>query len=156
VFKESVSPNDINQGALGNCYFLSALSSLAEFHQNIENRFETKQINAAGIYLLTFYVNGVLTPVVVDDWIPVTRSKKPAFASTKDEELWVILLEKAWSKLHYTYARTEGGLPSFAVQHLLGTPSESFYHEEMAKDVDKFWKNLNMYDKREYIMMAAS
>lgn len=115
VFKNSISPDDISQGALGNCYFLSALSSLAEFQQNIENRFETKEVNSAGIYLLTLYVNGVLTPIIVDDWIPVTRNNKPAFSSTHDEELWVILLEKAWAKLHKTYARTEGGLPSFAV-----------------------------------------
>jgi len=53
--------------------------------------------------------------------------------------MWVILLEKAWSKLHKTYARTEGGLPSFATIHLLGTPAESYYHEEMLGDVEKFW-----------------
>lgn len=50
--------------------------------------------------------------------------------------MWVIILEKAWAKLHKTYARTEGGLPSFATIHLLGTPAESYYHEEMAKNID--------------------
>jgi calpain-15 len=69
----------------------------------------------------------------------VTRNNRPAFSSTKDEELWVILLEKAWAKLHKTYARTEGGLPSFATIHLLGTPAESHFHEDMQKDVEKFW-----------------
>lgn len=78
---------------------------------------------------MTLFVNGILTPVVVDDWIPVTRSNRPAFASCKsDQEIWVILLEKAWAKLHKTYARTEGGLPSFATIHLLGTPASSYYH----------------------------
>lgn len=96
-------------------------------------------MNKAGIYLLTFFVNGKLTPVVVDDYIPVTQKNKPAFASTKDQELWVILLEKAWAKLHGSYARTEGGLPSFAAIHLLGTPSTSFFNEEQASNAEHFW-----------------
>ena len=60
--------------------------------------------------------------------------------------MWVIILEKAWAKLHKTYARTEGGLPSFATIHLLGTPAESYYHEEMAKNVDQFWNRLQRWD----------
>ncbi len=51
---------------------------------NILDRFETKEINKAGIYLVTLFVNGVQTPVVVDDWIPVNRNKRPAFASNKE------------------------------------------------------------------------
>ena len=104
------------------------MSSLAEFQQNISDRFETKDINKAGIYLLTFFVNGRITPIIVDDFIPVKKTNKPAFAYSKDQELWVILLEKAWAKLHGSYVRTEGGLPSFAASHLLGTPTTSFYN----------------------------
>jgi len=97
-----------------------------------------------------------MTPVVVDDWIPVTRNNKPAFSSNKDQEMWVILLEKAWAKLHGTYARTEAGLPSFATMHLLGTPAKSYFHEEVKQDADKFWHELKRFDSREYLMMAAS
>ena len=52
---------------------------------------------------MTFYVNGILTPVVVDDWIPVNLRCKPVFANTKDQEIWVMLLEKGWAKLHGSY-----------------------------------------------------
>jgi hypothetical protein len=44
--------------------------------------FITQEINRAGIYLLSFWVNGEETPVLVDDWIP-TRGNRPCFASTK-------------------------------------------------------------------------
>jgi calpain-15 len=92
-------------------------------------------MNKAGIYLITLYVNGVLTPVVVDDWIPV-KGNQLAFASNKDKEIWVCLLEKAWAKLHKTYARTEAGLPHFATIHLLGTPAYSVAHDEKKNDID--------------------
>lgn len=83
-------------------------------------------------------------------------NNRPAFASNKDQEIWVILLEKAWAKLHKTYARTEAGLPSFATIHLLGTPAKSYFHGEVKLDADKFWNDLKRYDQREYLMMAAS
>lgn len=122
---------------------------MAEETTNISDRFETLKINEAGIYLMTFFVNGVLTPVVVDDWVP-TKRNKTVFAGTKEQELWAILLEKGWAKLHGSYARTEGGLPSFACMHMLGTPSESFWHGDMAKEADDFWERLKKYDQREY------
>ena len=31
VFRDGIHPNDINQGQLGDCYFLAVLSSMAEF-----------------------------------------------------------------------------------------------------------------------------
>ena len=41
-----ISPDDINQGCLGNCYFLAVLSAMAEFPERIEAMFETKEVNA--------------------------------------------------------------------------------------------------------------
>ncbi len=129
---------------------------MAEIPSNIIDRFETKEMNAAGIYLITLYVNGVLTPVVIDDYIPVDQKNRLVFATNKDKEIWVCLLEKAWAKLHKTYARTEAGLPHFATTHLMGTPAYGVFHNEKKNDIDKFWEDLKRYDKREYFMIAAS
>ena len=84
---------------------------------------------------MNFWVNGIETPVIVDEYIPV-KGNTPCFSSTKDEELWVFLLEKAWAKLHGTYCRTEGGTPSFASTHLQGVPSYSVTHTDL-KTVDE-------------------
>jgi len=53
---------------------------LAVFPENISDRFETKVTNSAGIYLLTLFVNGIVTPVIIDDWIPVEDNNMPAFS----------------------------------------------------------------------------
>lgn len=71
VFDKKISPNDINQGSLGDCYFLAVLSAMAEFPVRINALIETKSVNSAGIYLLKFFINGVETPVIVDDHLPV-------------------------------------------------------------------------------------
>jgi hypothetical protein len=56
---------------------------MAEEPLNIKMRIETIDVNKAGIYLMTFFVNGVITPVIVDDWIP-TKRNQPVFAGTKE------------------------------------------------------------------------
>ena len=117
--------------------------------------FHTKTINSAGIYLVKLYINGIQHPVIVDDYLPCNPNGSPAFATSQDSELWVSILEKAWAKLHGTYARTEGGLPCFAASHLVGVPSESFPHNAV-EDTQNFFNMLKMADKRNFTMMAAS
>ena len=124
MYSDGIDPGDVSQGALGNCYFLAVLSSMAEFPNRIKALIETPEVNSAGIYLLKFFVNGVETSVIVDDYLPVHKgTKKLAFAQSDKQELWVSLLEKGWAKLHGSYAATSGGLPDFAANHLAGVPS---------------------------------
>jgi len=125
VFADGVEPDDIQQRGLGNCYFLATLSAMAEFPKNIENIFYTKEANAAGCYLVSIFVNGVPTPIIIDDYIPC-RYGQPAFSTTKTKEIWAILLEKAYAKLQGTYARTEGGQTQVACAHMMGSPARNF------------------------------
>ena len=69
------------------------------------------------------------------------------------------MLEKGWAKLHGTYLRTEGGLPSFACMHLLNTPTSRYCSELYAADEaqkDELWKILRKADRRGHHVMAAS
>lgn len=79
MFDNSIDPNDINQGELGNCYYLAVLSAMAEVPRRVYNRFVTGVKNDAGIYCVTLFINGNETPVIVDDWFPV-KYGKPAFS----------------------------------------------------------------------------
>lgn len=64
---KKIGPNDVIQGAAGDCYFLATLSSMAEHPDRIKNIFITKEPNDAGCYAVTIYVNGEKRTVVVDD-----------------------------------------------------------------------------------------
>ena len=66
VFSSAIHPNDIEQGLLGDCYFLSALSALAEWPERIRNLFVTQNTNQAGVYTMRLFVNGELYHVTVD------------------------------------------------------------------------------------------
>ena len=56
--KGKVEPADIIQGELGDCYFLSALSALAEQGFRIKNLFPSLEISPNGIYMARILHNG--------------------------------------------------------------------------------------------------
>jgi len=67
----------------------------------------------------------------------------------------VSLLEKAWAKLHGTYARSVGGLPCMAASHIMGVPAESYYHDEVT-DHNEFFEMVKSADQRNFVMMTST
>lgn len=117
---------------------------MAEVPERVYSRFITKEINRAGIYMVTLFVNGVETPVIVDDHLPSIYGQS-AFAKTASGELWVSILEKAWAKVHGCYTIMEGGFPLNASLHLQGVPGYQLDHKDYMDDVAKtteFWETL--------------
>ena len=109
--------------------------------------------------MVKFYINGYLTPVIVDDTVPVKVGnyvdEATAFAKRKNGILWVSLLEKAWAKLHGTYARAESGHSSVALSHLSGVPAREESHDKIT-DYDEWWTNFKNFERRKYICMSSS
>ena len=63
--------------------------------------------------------NGSWTNVVIDDRFPCIEKRPgefiPAFSRANGDELWVMILEKAYAKLYGSYERIEGGNPAMAL-----------------------------------------
>ncbi len=92
---------------------MSAISALAEFDFRVKNIFPDLKINKHGIYMARVLYQGVLREVVVDDYVPVTQQGMPLFAKPAGgNEIWVMILEKCWAKLHGSYGAIVGGLPN--------------------------------------------
>lgn len=73
---DQIAPNDIKQGHCGDCYFLSCLSSLAEFPDRVKKIFITKDVNQAGCYAVQMFINGERRTIVVDDRFPYDQHKE--------------------------------------------------------------------------------
>jgi len=84
---------------------------------------------------LNFTKNGEAVEVVVDDYFP-TRNNRPFFSKSHGGEIWVLILEKAWAKLHGTYRRIESGYAYNALRDLTGAPSFSY----IVKKTDDIWE----------------
>jgi len=124
VFEHEIDPNDIKQGGLGDCWFLSALSSLAERPGMVKRLFITQEYNKEGIYKIKICKNGEWVVVTVDDYIPCRYNGGPIFSRGAGNELWVMLIEKAYAKLHGNYHALSGGFTAHAMIDLSGCPTE--------------------------------
>lgn len=70
---DGITPLDVRQGAVGNCWFMAACSALAEKPERLEKLFLNSDatLNAEGIYGVNIYTLGVPHTVIVDDIIPM-------------------------------------------------------------------------------------
>jgi len=152
IFEDGISPHDIQQGALGDCYFLAALAALAEHPEFISAIF-TSPDNKNGCYSMTFYPRGIKTEVLVDDFIPVGPDGRPCFSRTHGSELWVLLLEKAYSKCYGSYKNIAGGYPHQALFELTGAPYSSY---DLKTGPDYIFTKLEQADKAKYMMQAST
>jgi calpain-15 len=124
VFRD-IEPNDIHQGEIGDCYFLSALSSLAEHPDLIKRLFDTQEVNQSGVYAVWLNIDGMWREFILDDYFPVRQTERGvsfAFTKTSEEELWPMLLEKAYAKAYGNYDKIVGGDPVYALRDLTGAP----------------------------------
>ena len=163
LFSEKIEMDDVIQGKLGDCYFLSSVANLCKFPSLIMKLFKTKDTNKDGFYEIILFIDGKPQIVIVDDYLPVNkRTKQPVYAQSKGKELWVMLLEKAWAKVNGGYANIISGLPCEALEFLTGLGSLAFDTENLSDEDDlneykyEIIKNVQIADKNNCLISCST
>ena len=156
VFYQGVEADDIIQGGLGDCYFLSAVAALCKYPKLIERLFYIKQKSEEHCYGCYYRINGIWQLVLIDDYIPCygNYGLNFAFTSTHGNELWVILLEKAWAKLNGNYAKAIGGEPHEVFDVITDAYSEKIVVRQDTSD--ELWNKLLDAENKNYLMTAGT
>jgi Ca2+-binding EF-hand superfamily protein len=158
LFVSGVDEGDVVQGALGNCWFLGALSVVATSADDfVEHLFVEKKENI-GYYKIKFYKNGYWQIVSVDDRLPCGHSGKLFFATCRDPaEFWVPIVEKAYAKLHGSYDAIALGNIADALKDLTGEAVETLMLDDKSFKLkpDELWNTLLSYIKESYLMGCA-
>ncbi|KAF4736506.1 hypothetical protein FOZ62_024721, partial [Perkinsus olseni] len=124
VIRGEPSPDDIRQGALGNCWFVGALSLLAQKPKLVESILSSsREYNPVGAYVVRLCRDGVWHNVIVDDTFPCTRLGTLAYTKAARRQLWVPLIEKAAAKLFGCYEALNSGTISEAMSLFTGYPT---------------------------------
>jgi len=123
LFEDGISPRDLAQGQVGDCWLIAALACAAENPGLIARTFMTKRLSPRGKYTVRLFNMSRSTweLVTVDDYIPVSDGS-PLFAQPHGRELWVAILEKSFAKFLGSYDRLDGGFTLWAFSVLTGDP----------------------------------
>jgi hypothetical protein len=154
---KGIEPNDIKQGALGNCYFLASISAISEFRERIESILVENERTENGQYGVKLYIQGVPTIIIVDDQLPCyANNGRQAFThcNGSDNEIWVALIEKAWAKLNGSYAMTIAGLPSEGLSAMTYAPTVTYVHQKYKNE--QIWDILLESERLDYIICTCT
>lgn len=94
--------------------------------------------------MLRFFKNGEPEMVIIDDWLPLDGTGKPAFTKGGADglELWPAILEKGYAKLYSSFSFIEAG----KVQMALADLTEKGFPEELK--LADYRKNLKLFQNK--------
>jgi hypothetical protein len=143
----TVSHTDEKQGALGDCYLISSMGSLADSSQNAVKNMMID--NGDGTWTVRFYSNATADYVTVNSRLPVDAKGNLIFqgygsSSSASNSLWLALVEKAYAQWNETgktgrstaansYSAIEGGWMGDVYDQTLGYSSSSYNMTSSAK-----------------------
>lgn len=156
-------PGGIQQGMLGDCWFLSSASSLAEYPERIERIFTNTEYSKEGAFEIQFFWSLGTFRQIVDDRIPVTTvprgyvgagTKRPFNSKVgSNGGWWLTILEKAYAKFNGNYSNLNGGQPEQALRELSGMPSVGY--RTNSQDDNAIFNTVNSADTNKWVMTAA-
>ena len=123
MFHKDIEPSDIKTGPNSYKWILCALATLAERPHLVEKLFVTKEYKTNGAYRMRVNKSGVWNELTIDDYMPCSLEGPPLFTRAHGNELWVMLLEKAYAKLHGSFENLREGHPNEALQDFTGFPT---------------------------------
>ncbi|EIN09345.1 cysteine proteinase [Punctularia strigosozonata HHB-11173 SS5] len=158
-FIDGASSGDISQGALGDCWFLSAVATVATVPKLID-RICVARDEQVGVYGFVFHNESGWTDVIIDDLLftnytrledletaeldkrPDKRGRRALYfaSSLTENETWVPLFEKAYAKLFGDYKALAGGYCSCAIEDMTGGVSTTMQMADIL-DPDRLWND---------------
>mmetsp|Transcript_31453 Transcript_31453/g.73769 ORF Transcript_31453/g.73769 Transcript_31453/m.73769 type:complete len:583 (-) Transcript_31453:127-1875(-) len=136
LFEGKIEAQDILQGALGDCWLLAAMATLAEHEGAMNGLFHQSCVQPDGKYSIRLFDPQVKEwkVIVIDDFVPCTASQqdpggiarladrmpKAMYARPHGKEIWTMLLEKAFAKLCGSYASIEAGITEWGIAAMTG------------------------------------
>lgn len=142
-----IEPDDVCQGALGDCWLVGAMAGMAEYPAAVRNCFVNAEANELGKYQIRLWCGRAerWETVTVDDSFPVRKNPQSdgyhtVFMHPNGGELWAILMEKAFAKFHGSYGALKGGFAAFAWHTMTGDYVFQFHRDQK----ERMWRRKDL------------
>jgi len=158
IFKDKINSLDVVQGALGDCYFLSAISVLGEkFVKRIIISTE-EEWKKSGCFYVTFFRDGEPEDIIIDDFFPAFPNDDWAFAKGDDDgsELWPMILEKAYAKMYGSYNFIEAGKVQYALSDMTDGFPEQIDLKLEGHNLNALWQKIRVLSRYGSLLGAGS
>lgn len=156
--KAGVNPGAVNQGGLGDCWYLAAMAAIGEWPDRIKTILNNqKSWPKDGQFKVNLYAYGNPIQLKIDDRLPgsVRGNRLSARYARKSPNgaWWAPILEKAGAKYWGHYKRMSGGWMNDAFEMLTGFPTSQFRNSDMS--ANDLYNKLDHLNKKNYIMSSA-
>ena len=98
--------------------------------------------------------------ITIDDYFPCSVEGGPLFSRSNGNELWVLLLEKAYAKIHGNYYTLRGGFANEGMMDLTGSPTECFdFEDPITQELiqsGEFFKKMKQFDEAGYLISSST
>ncbi|CAI5737069.1 unnamed protein product [Peronospora destructor] len=162
-----ISPGEMRVGRLADAYVFGALSILSTSQLALSQMFpelsddlvrpdrvevdtmfpKEQHYNEEGVYAVRFWRNNRSRVVVIDDYIPCSQYGKPVFGSFTGSngkfEIWSLLVEKAYAKLHGGYEVIVGGQEGYCLQDFYGGVPARYKLQEKCPNEENAWQTIS-------------
>jgi hypothetical protein len=146
--------NDVKESPLYGCDLYSALACMTEYPSRLLKVFSSKDANKHGAYSVNLSVSGMPYEIMLDDYFPCKKNGKPIYSYSKTQELWFMLMEKAFAKLFGNFFELKSIYISEALEMLSGMPSTQ--QSLAVVNEDDLWNKMLDHDKKNHIMAAGN
>lgn len=107
-----------------------------------------------GIYCIQLWDKGLWRDVIIDDLFPCNSQNIPLVTSQKCFNIWLILLEKAYSKFLGSFLKLETIHPDKVLRNLTGAPTVSV--QLNGNIMNPLWKELERAEQNKFIMTGTT
>ena len=156
IFGETTSMNDIILGPADNSYFVSVISSLANYPNIIIQLFRTFKLpsNENPIEICV-KIGGNWTVICLDDKFLVNKENNmPIFSYSPTKNIWGLLLEKAWAKICGGYENIITGNPKDVFETF--TPFRILEINLKKFEQELFWKYIKSSIENNCIIICVT
>mmetsp|Transcript_73898 Transcript_73898/g.190713 ORF Transcript_73898/g.190713 Transcript_73898/m.190713 type:complete len:670 (-) Transcript_73898:226-2235(-) len=165
LFRGIPRAEDVQQGVLGNCWFISSLAALADFEGG---RFVRAllpgqdRVSPAGAYVVRLCLGGRWHGLLVDDLLPAMGGGETGTCTqlvnceTHRMQLWASIVEKGLAKACGSYEALNAGEAREALSILTGWPCTMISFDRPNFDSNILWATLLSAAKAGFLMACGT